>query len=469
MTAQIKLTWTDVNTSEEGFRIYRSDSPIDTSNPPAPLVELSPTEEGEYIDDTVVHGNEYYYVISSYNTEGDEEFGQEIRVLCDEVVYAGLGNRRVGSSSGYYGKIRSDLTNSMQFIDLPGRVGAPRSVDVCPVTKNIALAAGIRLYYNYVARIVVYDQEGNLLLDDTETGDNYRNGNTIGVMAHFSSTGDLFVSYLAYDEDDYSTDDGNYEFSILKKYTLNADQVSYTFDSSITYESYCYKMGISPDGTTVFTCDQKRNRITKFNISDLSVIDRVGGDIYDENSNLIAQIYNPNAVAVDGNGYVFVSCGYTNEDGTNNNNNSRIIKFTSSLIPVWTVDDTIGKHTSHIMTDGTDGTIYVLKGAFETTSGDSLVEKYDTDGNLLWSSPKFPVGTAADMVIGLSGDVYVCTAAVRSNSTSNSKIYRLNPSDGTIKKEGNEGINTRRGESQVVASIAVDPSKQVMAMGAREA
>ena len=464
MAAQIKLTWTDVNISEAGFRVYRSDNPIDTNNLPAVLADLS-ADTQEYVDDTVVHGNRYYYVISSYDSSGNEEFGEEIDVLCDEVVYAGAGKRRASRINGFYSKVKPDLQSAMQFVNFrrdnivsSTYSGQPRSIDVCPVTKNIAMATGIIIYQSRDQQILIFDQEGQLLYEEVIS-----NGAYTGVMCHFSSSGDLYAAFSS----------ENYGGGTFIKLSLNTDQNGYTKEYQIDNADRLhggYRIGISPDGTTGYICSQRDNELAKVDLSNGSVTDYLRKEIYDNNSNLLASFYNVNSAAVDGNGYVYVATGQVNEKGENNIGNSSLVKLKSDLTIVWSVDDTISKANSRVTIDGYSGSVYVLKGEFETTEGESLVEKYDTDGNLLWSSQKFPIGTASDIAIGLSGDVYVSTAKVGSRYASKSALYRLNPSDGTIVKQNNGGgVQTGENAYEMITAVAVDPGRQVMAMGAREA
>lgn len=61
----IHLKWDDQNGFEEGFRIYRSPYPFDTENLPEVLVTLPP-DTTEYIDEDVVIGVEYFYMVSTF-------------------------------------------------------------------------------------------------------------------------------------------------------------------------------------------------------------------------------------------------------------------------------------------------------------------------------------------------------------------------------------------------------------------
>lgn len=57
---EIKLSWIDQCSFEQGFRLYRSTSPIDPANLPAPYAVLPPDTE-QYLDADLVYGETYYY------------------------------------------------------------------------------------------------------------------------------------------------------------------------------------------------------------------------------------------------------------------------------------------------------------------------------------------------------------------------------------------------------------------------
>jgi|CEGF01.1.fsa_nt_gi hypothetical protein len=61
----VELVWTDLNGSEDGHRVYRSDTPILDGSLPAPLAELGPDETG-YVDTTTVPGEVYHYRVSAF-------------------------------------------------------------------------------------------------------------------------------------------------------------------------------------------------------------------------------------------------------------------------------------------------------------------------------------------------------------------------------------------------------------------
>lgn len=66
----ISLTWTDACSFEEGFRIYRSTSPMDVNSLPAPLDTLPPNTTS-YVDSATTAGVTYYYRVSAYCDSGN--------------------------------------------------------------------------------------------------------------------------------------------------------------------------------------------------------------------------------------------------------------------------------------------------------------------------------------------------------------------------------------------------------------
>lgn len=61
-----RLTWLDLNASEEGHYIYRSTSPMDPQNLPTPIATLGPNV-GLYDDGNIVEGLTYYYRVGAFS------------------------------------------------------------------------------------------------------------------------------------------------------------------------------------------------------------------------------------------------------------------------------------------------------------------------------------------------------------------------------------------------------------------
>jgi len=67
---QTTLSWKYDSTGGDGFRIYRSDSPMNPLALPTPLAEVNISER-EYVDSTVIAEETYYYRVGAY--QGSEE------------------------------------------------------------------------------------------------------------------------------------------------------------------------------------------------------------------------------------------------------------------------------------------------------------------------------------------------------------------------------------------------------------
>lgn len=78
------LTWEYDGLVGEGFKIYRDDSPMDPENLPTPIATVG-IEVREYVDETVIDNETYYYRVASYL--GDtERISEEIE---HTAAYAG--------------------------------------------------------------------------------------------------------------------------------------------------------------------------------------------------------------------------------------------------------------------------------------------------------------------------------------------------------------------------------------------
>lgn len=76
------LRWTDRNMAEDGYRVYRSTSPMDPQNMPAPVVDLAIDVE-EYEDMDVTQGVTYYYRVGAY-VGTVEKLSKEFQVVADD-------------------------------------------------------------------------------------------------------------------------------------------------------------------------------------------------------------------------------------------------------------------------------------------------------------------------------------------------------------------------------------------------
>lgn len=73
---QTTLTWNYDSPAGDGFRIYRSDAPMDPESLPSPLATVD-IEDREYVDATVETGETYYYRVAVF-AGADERLSAEI-------------------------------------------------------------------------------------------------------------------------------------------------------------------------------------------------------------------------------------------------------------------------------------------------------------------------------------------------------------------------------------------------------
>lgn len=77
----VLLTWDDNNAIKDGHRIYRSTSPMDPQNLPAPLAEVGPNVR-KYVDRDVEPSTTYYYRVAVFHDEL-QLVGPEVEVTTD--------------------------------------------------------------------------------------------------------------------------------------------------------------------------------------------------------------------------------------------------------------------------------------------------------------------------------------------------------------------------------------------------
>lgn len=118
----VNLSWVDTNRVEDGYKVYRSTSPMSTGTMPAPLATLTPDSE-TYVDTDVVYGNTYYYIVSAYNTlQATEIFSENKEVVCQENIYA-------ISPSGEFHKL--DTNGNKLFVDKTSNLFGTVDVNSC--------------------------------------------------------------------------------------------------------------------------------------------------------------------------------------------------------------------------------------------------------------------------------------------------------------------------------------------------
>lgn len=78
----VRLTWTDVAADDVEQRVYRSTSPIDPGNLPAPLAVIS-ANDTEYIDDALEEVDAYHYRVSTVRRLLGEEVAPSLEIVID--------------------------------------------------------------------------------------------------------------------------------------------------------------------------------------------------------------------------------------------------------------------------------------------------------------------------------------------------------------------------------------------------
>lgn len=100
--AKTTISWKYDSSAGDGFRIYRSDTPMDPDDLPEPLATVT-IDKREYDDETVVQDETYYYRVSSYiglmesvsaelehvaEASGDEHWDKVVALLHFDESYA---------------------------------------------------------------------------------------------------------------------------------------------------------------------------------------------------------------------------------------------------------------------------------------------------------------------------------------------------------------------------------------------
>lgn len=103
---KIIVRWTDRNSSEDGTRIYRSESPMNPASLPAPLATVGPGITS-YEDTNVVRGKTYYYRFESFKGT-DTALSNELTVSAQPRTGPGPQQLIAGDyEAGYFGTVDS--------------------------------------------------------------------------------------------------------------------------------------------------------------------------------------------------------------------------------------------------------------------------------------------------------------------------------------------------------------------------
>lgn len=464
MSAVAILTWDNVNSNEDGVRIYRDTKSIDKDFLPEPIIVLPPGSD-EWHDTTVQHGNTYYYLISVFDSER-EKFHAEYVVECDDMIYVGLGSVRYvrfynsGTSHGDTGfiKLRPSLNTSV-FMKHDNSSASVASIDVCPLTKRIAYLSTFFVSGNNSARstnsrLFIFDQFGNELhSSDYRQSANRSELNQYGKVI-FDQDGKLYLSFTS-------------KYSGFTTVTRMID----TEYNITTFSDMRGIISIAPNDNYMYVArPNSSGTIEKYEKGDDTALVSLSGVAEDPVTGEEIDISFPNSIEVDSDGFVYIIFGRVRGQDNEPDENQRISKFTKNLDHIWTIkiDDERWAHDMAI--DSYLGRIYISMADFnDTMNGNSGVKCIDFEGNLIWESETLGsvCGTPA---IGLSGDIYVSVSNPNENSTSanqNGGIYRLDKSDGSIKRHRDKNLFDGLSSFRPPSAIAVDPGKITMAKGAR--
>lgn len=112
----VRLNWTDPNSDEDGFRVYRNEivfDPIDiytgSTFAPGVLVDL-PADTETYLDTTATEGLTYYYCVSTYKT-GVERFSPVLEIF----VEAGATGGSTGSGGSPFDPVSLVTADGFYF------------------------------------------------------------------------------------------------------------------------------------------------------------------------------------------------------------------------------------------------------------------------------------------------------------------------------------------------------------------
>lgn len=376
----INLSWVDTNRVEDGYRVYKSTSPMDPEvSMPAPIATLDPNSES-YVDTDVVYGQTYYYIVSSFNNlQANEVFSENKEVVCEENIYAisvdgethkldTNGNRIfVDKTTNLFGSIRSEFTMDMDF---KGNFYYVSGNTIKKVDKNFQDVwtydfAPYFLYSNNFAFYVGVDEcvyvintyhENNS--SKTEIFKINKNGTKGDIIDSFSGTSFVYPSItLSPDMSRIvveSTTSSNtyldiYETLTGKKYRYfrsSSQNISYgpqraiaidndnnIYSGGFEYYSSCDKYGDERWIISQGIFDQTFGSVLSMDNSSVYAVVDDKNRIYKFNTsdgNTLANTfqYTMNDICIDSNDNVYVCTHYSN-DGS-------VRKYDQNLSPVWT-------------------------------------------------------------------------------------------------------------------------------------
>lgn len=111
----VTIRWNDTNDIEQGYRIYRSNTPMDTGNMPTPIATVE-SNVTEYIDANQPVGYTNYYRVSAF-IDGHEEISEELEYFVE--ILNGPGPQELiggDMTAGFFGEVpTTELFNGDQL------------------------------------------------------------------------------------------------------------------------------------------------------------------------------------------------------------------------------------------------------------------------------------------------------------------------------------------------------------------
>ena len=160
--ATLRIAWHDYNMGEDGFNIYRSDTPMDVSAMPSPIASVGPNV-GAYTDSTVTGGQSYYYRIGVLRN-GEELISDEqklyafnfalMSVSVDNIVKkTDIDGNEVWSFAGHTNNVRSIVIDSNENVYSGSQDNTVRKIDssgneVWSFTGNTSYVTGVAIDSN---------------------------------------------------------------------------------------------------------------------------------------------------------------------------------------------------------------------------------------------------------------------------------------------------------------------------------
>lgn len=354
----INLSWVDTNRVEDGYRVYKSTSPMDPSvSMPAPVITLDPNAE-EYVDTDVVYGQTYYYIVSAFNNlQSLEVFSENKKVVCEENIYA-------ISTNGEFHKIDTD--GNRIFVDR---------------TQNLfgSITTGFPMDMDYKGNF--YYISDNTL---NKVDKNFQNVWSYD-MSPYSFYSGYFAFYVGVDECVYCINLRHLnQYGDVKVFKINKDgtegETIDIINTSTTYNAP--GIALSPDMTKLYT-EYSYSSTTYAFVYDLLTGYRYS---YTESNNENRSYHTQRSICIDKNNNAY-SGGF-----------EHIVSYDQYGDLRWNVDNFSYDQSYSCVLDTTDSYVYVL------TSNNTRIYKFNTvDGSTTGSAYN---NNTNDICIDSNNNVY---------------------------------------------------------------